>query len=52
MLQQKKKLWLKQGLSPELQGDMPAPKPLSHEDMLIPSVSFFHFTELATCCEK
>jgi hypothetical protein len=52
MLQQKKKLWLKQGLSPGPQGDRPAPKPLSHEDMLILSASFFHFTELATCCEQ
>jgi hypothetical protein len=38
---------LKQEFNTGLQGDRPAPKPLSHEDMLIPSASFFHFTELA-----
>jgi hypothetical protein len=47
-----KKKWLKQGLSPGLQDNRPAHKPLSHEDMLIPSASFFHFTELATSCEQ
>jgi hypothetical protein len=54
MLQQreKKKKRLKRGLSPGLQGDRPAPKPLSHEDMLIPSASFFHFTEVSTSCEQ
>jgi hypothetical protein len=52
MLQQKTKVGLQEGLSPGLQRDRPAPKPLSHEDLLIPSASFFHFTELAACCEQ
>ncbi len=30
----KKKSWWQQGLSPWLQGDRPAPKPLSHKDLL------------------
>jgi hypothetical protein len=52
ILQQKKNLWLQQGLSPGLQGDRPSPKPLSHEHLLISSASFFLFTELATFCEQ
>ncbi len=50
-LQQKKKLWLHQGLNPWFQGVRPASKPLSHEDLLMSSASFLQFIELATCCE-
>jgi hypothetical protein len=34
-----KKPWGQQGLNPWLQGDGPAPKPLSHEDLLISKAS-------------
>jgi hypothetical protein len=51
MIQQKNKLRLQQGFIPGLQRDRSAPKPC-HEHLLIPRASFFHFTELATCCEQ
>ncbi len=50
-LLQHKKSWWQQGLNPWLQGDRPATKPLSHKGLLISRAWFFHYTELATCCE-
>ncbi len=46
----RKKSWQYQGLNLWLQGDRPAPKPLSHEDGLISCASFFYYIELTTCC--
>jgi hypothetical protein len=48
LLIQHKKLWMQQGLNPWLQGEIPAPKPLNHEDLLELWASFFDFDEPAT----
>ncbi len=47
----RKESWWQQGLNPWLQGDRPAPKSLSHEDLWNSRAWFFHYIELATCCE-
>ncbi len=44
----RKKLWMRQGLKPWLQGEGPAPKPLNHKDLLKLRATFFHLAELAT----
>jgi hypothetical protein len=48
LLQQKKKLWMQQGLNPWLHDERPAPTPLNHEDLCILKASLFHLAEPAT----
>ncbi len=41
------KTWMQQGLNQWLQGERPAPEPLTHKDLLILRAWFFHLAQLA-----